>query len=156
MPPTRFPRPDSKTLPISRGETLTVKKRLTSGEQRAAFARNYTAGLDGRLHVNPLYTGVSLLTAYLIDWTVKGDDGQVVTIKGVPLDELIATINALSPEDFAEIKTAIEAHETAMEAERAAEKNGQDGGNTSPATSPSPSDAAGASSGSATSTSTTT
>lgn len=155
--PTRWPKPDWKTLPISRGETLTVKKRLTSGEHREAYNRNYTMDADGRRQVNPLYVGVSMVMAYLIDWTVKDDDGAIVPIrlkrdltdtKGVSVDEQRATLDALSLEDFNEIKTAIEAHETAMGAERDAEKNAQDGATKSPATSPSPSDAAGASSGS--------
>jgi hypothetical protein len=145
---SRFVRPELTVLTLADGATLTVKKRLTHGEQTESFARMYLAGLDGELRVNPLRAGMAMVTAYLVDWTVTDDNG-VVSIRDKSSDEIEAVLNALDPDDFAEIKRAIEAHERAMTAERAAGKQ-NDGGLTSPETSPSLDGAAGDTSGSAT------
>ena len=148
METSRFVRPETKTLTLGNGDTLLVKKRLNHGEQRAAFARLCLAGADGTVRVNPLSTGMAQVTAYLLDWSLKDNDGRQVKIQGVSVDDLTAALDNLSPEDFAEIRAAIEDHEAAMAAERAQEKNERDGVPNEPAISPSPSAVAGASSGS--------
>jgi hypothetical protein len=145
---SRFVRPETTVLTLSDGATLTVKKRLTHGEQTESFARMYLAGVDGSLRVNPLQSSMALVTAYLVDWTVTDDTGSVVSIAGKSVGEVEAVLNAMGPDDFAEIKSAIEAHERAMSAERAAGKL-SDGAPESSATSPSPVDVAGDTSGSA-------
>ena len=119
---SRFVRPQTTTLALTRGDTITVKTRLTSGEQRDAFARMYIAGMDGRLRANPLQTGLAMMVAYLIDWSLTDDDGQPVPIKGLPIAELESVLNTLEPESFTEIKLAIERHEGAMAAARDVEK----------------------------------
>ena len=119
---SRFVRPETATLALSDGDTLIVRKRLTYGEQRASYSRMYMAGLDGRLRVNPFETGRALVVAYLLDWSLCDDDGQRVEIRGQPTETIEGAIDALSPEDFDEIRTAIETHEKAMLAEREAEK----------------------------------
>lgn len=139
---SRFVRPDVTVLTLADGATLTVKKRLTHGEQTASFARMYLAGVDGSLRVNPLQSGMAVVTAYLVDWTVTDEDGRVVPIRDKSADQLEEVLNEMSPESFAEIKSAIEAHERAMSAERAAGKQ-SDGVRESSAISPSPVDAAG-------------
>jgi hypothetical protein len=120
---SRFVRPDTAILKISKGDTLTVKRRLSHGEQRASFARMYLAGADGTLKVNPFNIGMALVTAYLLDWSLTDDDGRPVPIRGVSAEELAFALDQLSPEDFAEIRTAIETHVAAMDAERAAEQH---------------------------------
>lgn len=134
----RFIRPETTTLKISNGETLTVKKRLTSGEQRAAFARMYLAGVDGQMKVNPLTVGIAIITAYLVDWTLTDDTGASVQIRGLSVDDLTAILDNLSQEAFAEIRKAIEQHEAAMAAERDQEKNAQAGERPLSEISPSP------------------
>jgi hypothetical protein len=143
-----FVRPEQTVLTLSEGKTLTVKRRLNAGERRAQYARMYLAGVDGQLRVNPMAAGLTLVTTYLLDWSLTDDAGQPVNIRGVSVEELAARLNDLEPERFAEIHAAIDQHEDAMAAEREQEKNGQDGAKQSPAISPSPSAAAGASSGS--------
>ncbi len=145
---SRFVGKDTSVLHISQGDTLTVRRRLNSGEQRAAYARMYIAGVDGELKVNPLATGISLILAYLLDWTITDDSGSVYPIRGASVEEMTAALDALDPESYAEIRQASEQHDTQQATERAAEKNARDGAKTSPAISPSPSDAAGAMSGS--------
>jgi hypothetical protein len=45
---SRYVVPETKTLTISNGDTLVVRKRLNRGEQTAAFARRYIHGaLEG-------------------------------------------------------------------------------------------------------------
>lgn len=151
-----FVRPDTTILHLTGGKTLTVRRRLTMGEQRRAFARMTTTSEAGELKINRLEVSIAQAAAYLVDWNATDAGGDKVPIRGLSPDELITVLDNLRPEVFEEIKTAIEAHEAAMVREREAEKNGQDGESKSPAISPSPSDAAGASSGSALSTLTST
>lgn len=149
---SRFVRPDTVTLTLTHGDTITVKKRLTSGEQRAAFARMYLAADSGLLQRHPVLYGINMVCAYLIDWSLKGLDGQVMPIRGLSTAQLVSVLDNLSPEDFREIETAIDQHEDRMAAERAEAKKTQDGETASKATSGLPSDAAGGSTGSETST----
>lgn len=144
----RFIRPETSVLPLSGGDTITVRRRLSHGDQQDAFGRMYTTGADGEAHRDPVATGTAMVVAFLLDWTQKDDPD--FTIKGLSPDEVASILRHLEPESFREIKAAIEAHELRMLAERNAEKNGQGGGSNEPATSPSPSAAAGESSGSAT------
>lgn len=146
---SRFVTPEVVTLKISHGDTLTVKRRLNSGEQRAMYARMYLAGVDGRLRADTFKTGVAIITAYLVDWSIVDDAGTVVPIREKSVDEVTSVLDSLDQDSFLEIKQAIEAHENAIAAERDAAKKSQDGANNESAISPSPSGAAGALTGSA-------
>lgn len=115
---SRFVRPDIKVLKISNGDTLTVRCLLTSGEERARFARMSLAGVDGALQVNRLQIGLATITAYLLDWSLTDDDGKPVVIKDVSLEELTATLDALDVDSFTEIREAIETHEATMTPEK--------------------------------------
>ena len=141
---SRFVRPDLVTLAISGGDTLTVRKRLNAGEQREAYARMYVTGIDGSMRVNPLQSGIAMMVAYLVDWSLTDDEGAIVPIRGLSVAELEATLHNLDPESFTEIKQAIEAHEERMREEREREKKTPDGTNGAEATSPSRSGAGGA------------
>ena len=154
--PSRFVRPDTTVLKISRGDTLTVKRRLTHGETIASYARMYLASADGQRAVNPLQVGMAIVTSYLIDWSLTTDDGARVTIRDVSVEALEAILNSLEPESFTEIREAIQAHDAAMQAEREAEKNGRGTETGSPEISPSPSVVTGPTSGYAISTPTST
>jgi hypothetical protein len=139
---SRFVRPTTTVLRISDGDTLTIKTRLSSGEQRDAYSRMYLTA-SGELRVNPLQQGLALITAYLVDWSLTDDDGALVPIRGVSIEELESVLNGLDPESFTEIKDAIQAHETATRAAREEEKKRRTGSNGAAATSPSPSGVAG-------------
>jgi hypothetical protein len=114
---SRFVRPETVTLTISDGDTLTVKRRLNSGEERALFARMYTAGVNGQLKVNPFQTGIAIVTAYLLDWSLT-DDGKRVPIAELSVDELTRVLDGLDPTTYGEIRQAIEAHDNAVREER--------------------------------------
>lgn len=119
---SRFVRPDTKTLKISNGDTLTVRKRLTAGEYADYLERISTEGKDGRLKVNRLKRGLALVIAFLIDWSLVDDEGKRVQIRNLPVDELESVLKGLDPDDFKEIRNAIDEHETAMDLEREAQK----------------------------------
>jgi hypothetical protein len=99
------------------GDWIEVKKRLNTGEQRAAFARLYVSTADGRMRVNPLEAGMVQASAHLVDWSLSE-----FPIRGKSVEEIESALNALDPDDFAEIRQAVEAHADATQAERDAEK----------------------------------
>lgn len=119
---SRFVKPETVTLTLENGDRLIVKKELTCGEQRAANARIYVMGDDGRRRVDPLLIGLGTVIAYLVDWTFTDDAGQIVPIRGLSFDDLIPILDGLDPESFAEMRAAIEAHEIAMIAAREEKK----------------------------------
>lgn len=120
----RTGKPETVTLTISDGDTLTVKRRMTHGEQVETFAvaRAHALDLQG-----------ATVAGYLLDWTLTDDTGEVIAIRGKSLEEVYGVVSALWKRDFEEIANAIEAHETAM----SAEKNKTDGAMLSPVISPS-------------------
>ena len=126
--PSRFARPDTTDLPISNGDRLTVKRRLTHADSRR---------LRG-MQAIPTMAEPGVVMAYLVDWTLRDDAGKPVPIDGASHDALAHAIDALDEDAFDEIYAVIAAHRDAMQAERAAEKNGQAGEKSSPAISPSP------------------
>jgi len=148
---SRFVRPDVLRLPISGGDFLIVKRRLTAGEQREAYARMYPPNAtNGKREVDPLQIGISMVLAFLVDWSLTDDEGRPVEIKGQPIEVVRSALDALDPESYAEIRAAIDDHEAAMARERDELKKIRDGERESLAISPSPSALAGAMSGSAT------
>lgn len=136
-----FVRPETSRLPLSEGQWLLVKRRLTTGEFRAHLQRSSRIGTDGIRRVDLIEHSVSLVVAYLVDWSLD------TPIRDLSERDLTAVLDALDPQRFTEIKDAIDTHETAMTALREQEKNGTGGEKGSPAISPSPSAVAGASSG---------
>ena len=127
MARSRIVRPECTVLPISEGDTLTVKRRLTAGEQRDSFARMYRMNEAGDLRVDPLQSGIAVILAYLVDWTLVDPEGRLIEIRGHPAEDVIAALDAIDPDSFREIKIAIETHEQRMIAERAEEKKTRTG-----------------------------
>lgn len=108
----RFVRGEPTTIPLADGETLTVRSRLTNGEQRAMFARMYRRGPPtpeapaGVLEVNREQEGIAMVSAYLLDWSLR-EDGKPVPITDAVLDQM-------TPDSFHEIHVAIAKHDTAI------------------------------------------
>lgn len=134
---SKFVKPETRTLTLSDGDTLIVKKRLNQGEKRAHHARLYVPGPDGKLRVNAMMAGLSTVLAYLLDWSLRDDSGAPIPIKGLAIDQLTLVLDGLDPDDYAEIQTAITDHEEAMQAERDEAKKARGGELKSAATSPS-------------------
>jgi hypothetical protein len=135
---SRFVRPETTLLQISDGDWLLVRTRLSAGEQREGHARMYTFFEKGGRQLDLLQVGLATITTYLLDWSLKDDHGNQVVIREQPLEVLEAAVNALSPEDFDEVKQAIQQHEDRQHAARELEKKTRAGAPTSSPTSPSP------------------
>lgn len=139
MPPSRVVVPSSRRIEISNGDWLLVKDRLNHGEQDEAFARRYIAEVGGTRTNLKQVGGMSTITAYLLDWSLTGLDGKKLVIQDEPIEVMEGHLDRIGPEDFEEILIAIQAHETAMAAERAAQKKILSGSPNGAATSSSPS-----------------
>jgi hypothetical protein len=137
------PTGDTKRLPLSDGQWILVKTRLTAGEYRDLLRRMSTQKDDGTLIVNTLETGRARCVAYLVDWSPP----DWPPIRHVGADDRAQALDALDPDDFEEVKDAINGHEAAMLAERTEEKKRRTGATTSSPTSPSPAVLVGATSG---------
>src|SRR5262245_17376180 len=119
MTRSRFVRPDTVLLPLSDGDWLLVKKRLNNGEQRELFRRIYIRAADGSFVVdedgNPkvdiTLIGFALVTTYLVDWSLTDHSGEKMLIAQQPPELIAATVDALEPEEFAEVRTAVEQHD---------------------------------------------
>jgi hypothetical protein len=146
MPRSRFVRPDTVTLPLSDGDSITVKRVLTHGEELDTRGRMVRVA-DGVSRVDPFLIAQAHVVAYLLDWTFVDDAGRHVPIADKSPDEIVAILRALDDDSFEEIADAIAAHRAAVAKERTAEKNGRDGGSRSPATLPSLVGVAGGTSG---------
>jgi hypothetical protein len=146
----RFLRPDLTTLPLSDGETIRVRNRLSAGEQRVYFARKYLINAEGKATVNVFQHGLALVTAFLVDWSARDDSGAKIEITGISVDDLTAILDRLDPDSYQEILDAIQAHVERQDAARAEKKTIPGGAPPLSPTSPSPSVAAGVLIGSAT------
>lgn len=91
---------------------IDVKQLLNTGEQRARFGRGHMKDpIDGEWKPNPIEAGMALVTAYLLNWSLTDDEGHVVEIAGLTPDSIAAVLDNLKPEDFGDIRQAIEYHE---------------------------------------------
>jgi hypothetical protein len=118
----RFVRPSTTTLQLSDGDTITVKTRLTHGERSDSYARQYQTNDEGKLELIPGQIKLSMVTAYLVDWSLTDEAGERVAIFGEPVETVERIVRNLFPEDFDEILSAIEKHELAQKRARAQEK----------------------------------
>jgi hypothetical protein len=161
---SRVVSPESERIPISNGDWLLVKKRLNAGEQQDGFERaylknadgTYVVSADGRRVVSPAATRMSLVTCYLVDWSLLGLDGKPLDIRGQSIATVEAILRALDTDSFKEIHEAIDNHDTEQAKARAAQKKILSGASESKGISESPSGQAGDTNGSASSTATST
>jgi hypothetical protein len=128
----RFVQPEIVRLELSDGDWVDVKKRLTVGEERAAFQAivGEVNQATGWRRPNVEMVGIAEMVAYIVRWSFR--DAQ-----DLPVPVSVTAIKQLDAVSFNEIEKALEAHVAAVEAELAALKNGKDGENKSVATSPS-------------------
>jgi len=126
---SRFITPGTTEITLDNGDVLIVRTRLNAGQMRARHMRMYSMSDDGtapRLKLNEV--GLATVLAYLVDWRLHDDD---VPIAGLDGDDLAAILDNLAPEDFLEVRQAIDAHEERGDAKRAEKKTILAGGNTS-------------------------
>jgi hypothetical protein len=121
MARSRFVRPDVVTLPISNGDTITIRKQLNNGEQRALFDRVRIPGTMPP-EIDTVRVPMAMIAAYLLDWTLTDDDGHRVEIRGQSTDDVLAIVDSLEPATVNEITKVIGDHVAASDAARAEEK----------------------------------
>lgn len=127
----RFRKPGIERLLLSDGDWVEVKRRLSVGEERAAFqAIVGQINQDGWRKPNVELVGIAEMFAYLVDWSFTGDDDK-------PVKLTIDAIQNLDPDDYKELEDALDAHKKRMEAEREAQKNARGGASESSSISPS-------------------
>jgi hypothetical protein len=113
MPRLRFVTPEVVRLPLSDGDWIEVKKRLSVGESRAA-----TSSFIGRFHGDGSRTpnletlGMGQTLAYLVRWSFRDANDHPVSVS---LDAL----KSLDSDTYREIEDAIEAHEARVTMEAA-------------------------------------
>lgn len=112
---SRFVKPESVKLDLTAGDWLLVKRRLTAGEERHAFARILKpSGFGEPMALDFERTGLEKMVAYLLDWSLEDDSGAVVPIRDQPAAVIESALLALDPASFAEIHRAITDHEAAQ------------------------------------------
>jgi len=141
---SRFVLPETEIITLANGDTLTVWSRLNAGQANRRYARMYTTASDGTRIVDLLEVGRATVIAYLVDWCLADDD---IPIRGVSPDEMAAVLDNLHPDDFIEIRDAIDAHEKRQREARDAEKKSRTGESKSSPISTSPGVATGAMNG---------
>jgi len=115
----RFVQPEVTRIPLSEGDWIDVKKRLTVGEERAAFQQIVgEVNAQGWRRPNMEMMGIAEMAAYIVGWSF-------VDARGLTVGVSISSIQALDSASFKELETALEAHIKAMEAEIEAAKNGR-------------------------------
>jgi hypothetical protein len=128
----RFVQPEIVRLDLSDGDWVDVKKRLTVGEERAAFQAivGEVNSTTGWRRPNVEMVGVAEMVAYIVRWSFRDAND-------LPVAVTVDAIKQMDSESFAEIEKALEKHIAAVEAELTAAKNVQGGKTATAATSPS-------------------
>ena len=117
-----FVKPETVVLNLPQGQWIEVKKRLTVGESRKVMASLVSEiRSDGRVTPNFEMAGKAEVLAYLVDWSLKDDEGKPVRIDTD--GKKAGAIDNLAPEHFEVISAAVQEHVKAMDAERDEEKN---------------------------------
>lgn len=138
-----FVKPEIVRLPLSGGQFIDVKGRLSHGEREDMLASISTATPDGSSTLDRKSFRTIQVVTYAVGWSLTDDDRPVLISPDVAMKDRIDIIRSLSVERFNEIHKAIMAHE-----ERAKEKKLTDGATESSAISPSRFDVTGVMSGS--------
>ena len=132
MGSSRVRRPELEILPLSAGDTITVKQFLTAGEfrelMRAATkpvriaAGSAAAGQDLAFEIDPTESGVAIVLAYLVDWTFADFNGRLLVIRDQPPAVVRAALDLIDADSYMEVQRAIQEHDKTMRAFAAAEK----------------------------------
>ena len=132
MGSSRVKRPETETIPISMGDTLTVKKFLTAGEFRELIraatkpvrldATTAASGKDLSFEIDPTESGVATVLAYLVDWTFTDFNGRPLVIRDQPPSVVRAALDAIDSDSYMEVQRAIQEHDKTMRAFAASEK----------------------------------
>ncbi len=121
---SRVVSPETATLPISDGDTITIVRELN--------AREYLDYIRAAADRQPFAKGI----AYLIGWTLCGVNEQPLGYAlAMEVEERRAIIGSLDKATWREILAAIDRHEAAIDEERDAKKKTLSGASASSPTS---------------------
>ena len=133
---SRYRKQEEMRLELSEGDWLLVRKHLTAGEERDAQARVIKAGSfkqGEKPELDLEHLGIAQAVSYLIDWSITDADDKPIRIRDQGYACVAAALRNQTPESPREILDAIQAHDSAMTAERELQKKDQGG---TPARSP--------------------
>lgn len=105
-------RPSVRVLTLEDGVSLTVREHLTHGESMDASALMWTRK-DGKSDIEPRMVMYATVLAYVVDWTIPDFNGDIIPIRGLPQEDLLAVLRNLTPPAFMAIHEAITAHDVA-------------------------------------------
>jgi hypothetical protein len=116
---SRFLKPEIVRINLTGGDWITVKRQLTAGEQRRAFARTVkTVKAGAPLELDLEKAGLATLVEYLIDWSFTDEAGKAVVIRDTPADIVMDILNNLDADSYQEITDAINTHEKSVADEK--------------------------------------
>jgi len=125
----RMRRQATDRLPLSREDSLLVKRHLTAGEYREMLRASMkplpvTAGAAGAatIELDPIAASEALVLAYLLDWTFADADGRPIVIADQPPATVRAALAAIDGDAYLEVQQAIQKHQAATAAALEAEK----------------------------------
>jgi hypothetical protein len=127
---SRYRKQEEMRLDLSEGDWLLVRKHLTAGEERDAQARVIKAGSfkqGEKPELDLEHLGIAQAVSYLIDWSITDADDKPIRIRDQSYAFVAAALRNQTPESLREILDAIQAHDSAMTAERELQKKAQDG-----------------------------
>jgi len=133
---SRYRKQEEMRLELSEGDWLLVRKHLTAGEERDAQARVIKAGSfkqGEKPELDLEHLGIAQAVSYLIDWSITDADDKPIRIRDQSYAFVAAALRNQTPESLREILDAVQAHDSAMTAERELQKKAQAG---TPARSP--------------------
>lgn len=134
MPKIRGVRAETVRLPLSEGDWIEVKKRLTVGEERDLLSlaiRGYRP--DGSIDIDAHRLAFLKGAIYIRAWSLIGPDGAIVWPVNVSIDKKVEILRSLDSDTLVEIEAAIDAHRAAVETD----PNGGSGESGTDKTSPS-------------------
>jgi len=122
----RMRRQATDRLPLSREDSLLVKRHLTAGEYREMLRASMkplpvTAGA-ATIELDPIAASEALVLAYLLDWTFADADGRPIVIADQPPATVRAALAAIDGDAYLEVQRAIQDHQAATAAALEAEK----------------------------------
>lgn len=113
---------------------ILVKQHLTWGELRDSEVRMFKKLKPNDAELDPKWVGITLVLAYLLQWSILGMDGQALVIPR-SVDGMADVFRALDDYKGAEIMEAVQAHHLARLSAHAEEKKSPDGMTPLPVTS---------------------
>jgi hypothetical protein len=108
--------PDTVTLPLAYGWTVTVWAELTHGQHTDMQIRMFRDGGNGEIVRDLTKITDAAVMAYLVDWTLTDAQGQRIEIRGLKPDALQDVLRNLRQFAAGEVKQAIEAHHERQQA----------------------------------------